>query len=217
MSSIIRAAEYCRGSQSVAFNFEDMAGKAGQYLDQVRAEAAKILAEAKKEAEAIRKQAEQAGRAAGEQAGRAAIEQIVQKQLSTVLPALRKVTQEIQHAKQAWLKHWEASGVHVAAAIAAKIIRREISQQPEITLTLVREAMELAAGNSQVRIHLNPDDHRAIAGQVDLLCKELSTLTTAEVVADQGVTRGGCRVETEFGTIDQQIESQLKRIEEELG
>ena len=38
----------------------------------------------------------------------------------------------------------------------------------------------------------------------------------AEVVADGGVTPGGCRVESRFGLIDQQIESQLKRIEDEL-
>ena len=60
------------------------------------------------------------------------------------------------------------SAVHVAAAIAARVIRRELTRQPEITLTLVREALELAAGSSQVRIHLNPDDHQALAGQVEI-------------------------------------------------
>ena len=38
----------------------------------------------------------------------------------------------------------------------------------------------------------------------------------AEITADATISRGGCRVETRFGTIDQQFESQLKRIEEEL-
>ena len=36
------------------------------------------------------------------------------------------------------------------------------------------------------------------------------------VIADETVSRGGCRVHTEFGVIDQQIESQLMRIETEL-
>ena len=44
----------------------------------------------------------------------------------------------------------------------------------------------------------------------------MSGLGDAEVVADATIERGGCRVETRFGTIDQQFESQLKRIEEEL-
>jgi len=63
---------------------------------------------------------------------------------------------------------------------------------------------------------LNPADHRSIGTQVELLLRELSTLTEAEIVPDAEITPGGCRVETRFGIIDQQFEAQLKRIEEEL-
>ena len=83
-------------------------------------------------------------------------------------------------------------------------------------MTLIREALELAAGSAQVRLHLHPEDHKALGGQVQLLVQEMSGLGEAEVIADAGVSRGGCRVETRFGTIDQQFEAQLARIEEEL-
>ena len=36
------------------------------------------------------------------------------------------------------------------------------------------------------------------------------------IVADPEITTGGCRVETQFGMIDQQFEAKLERIEEEL-
>lgn len=212
MSTIIRATEPGRRSPSVAFNFDDMAVQANRYLGKVRAEAAQIVAKARREAGAVREKAEREGRQAGWQA----VEQIVREQLATALPALRQVIQDIQHAKQAWLTHWEASAVHVSAAIAQRLIRRELTRQPEITLTLIREALELAAGSSQVRIHLNPADHKEIGERAEALIQELSTLTTAELLADPEVTPGGCRVETRFGIIDQQFEAQLKRIEEEL-
>ena len=83
-------------------------------------------------------------------------------------------------------------------------------------MTLIREALELAAGSAHVRLHLHPDDHKALGGQVQLLATAISGLGEAEVIADAGVSRGGCRVETRFGTIDQQFEAQLDRIEEEL-
>ena len=213
MSTIIRATEPGRHSPSVAFNFDDMAVRAKGYLEQVRTEADQIVAKARQEAGAIRERAEQAGREAGWQG----VEQIVREQLATVLPALRQVIQDIQHAKQAWLTHWEASAVHVAAAIARRLVRRELTQRPEeITLTLIREAMELAAGSSQLRIHLSPADHEAIGQRAEKLIQELSGIATAELVADPEITPGGCRVETRFGIIDQQFEAQLKRIEEEL-
>ena len=123
---------------------------------------------------------------------------------------------ELHHEKQAWISHWETGAVHLAAAIAARVIRRELRQQPEITLALVREALDLAAGSPNVRLHLNPEDYKSLGVQVRTLIDAMSALGDAEVTPDATIGQGGCRVETRFGTIDQQIETQLQRIEEEL-
>jgi flagellar assembly protein FliH len=212
MSTIIRASDRNASIHGVAYNLTDMAGEADRYLDRLRAEGAKIVAKAQQDAEAIRRQAQEEGR-------NLAVE-IVRKQfaqqLETLLPALKQVVEDIRQAKQAWLTQWEKSAVHVAAAIAERIIRRELSNTPEITLTLVREALELAAGSSELRIHLNPGDHETLGARVEVILGELSGLAPAELVADPEITPGGCRVETRFGTIDQQFEAQLARIEEEL-
>jgi flagellar assembly protein FliH len=216
MPTIIKATDRSAAVHGVAFNFDDMAAKANRYLDQIRAEGERIVAQAEKDANAIRRKAEQEGR----QAGRQAIEQMVgeklEQQLATLRPALEQAIEEIRHAKQNWLTHWEKSAVHVAAAIAGRLVRRQLPELPEVTLTLVREALELAAGSAQLRVHLNPADHEALEPQVNALVQQLAGLGAAEIVADDRVSPGGCRVETGFGTIDQQFEAQLKRIEEEL-
>jgi len=212
MPTVIRATEQNRGTHGVAFNLDDIAARAQATLDQVRAEARQVLARARQESDAVRERAEAEGR----QAAFAAVEEMVRSQLATVLPALQKTVEEIHHAKQAWLAHWERSAVHLAAAIAERVIRRELHEKPEIPLDLVREALELAAGQSNVRIHLHPEDYEAIAEQVEMLVAEMASLGDAELVPNADVSRGGCRVETRFGVIDQQFEAQLARIEEEL-
>ncbi len=216
MPSIIKATDHNAAIHGVAFNFDDMAAKANQYLDKVRTDAAQIVAKAQKEAEAVRRQAEAEGRKAGQQAVEKMVEDKLGQQLATLLPALKKSIEEVSHARQAWLTHWEKSAVHVAAAIAERLIRRQLPSHPEITVTLVREALELAAGSAQVRLHLHPADVEALRPQMEALTSQFTRLGEAEIVADEGVSQGGCRVETRFGTIDQQIEAQLKRIEEEL-
>lgn len=212
MSTIIRASDLHGNAQGVAFNFEDMAAQANRQIAKIRAEAARMVLKAQQEAEAIRKRAENEGR----QAAMQAVEEIVRKQLATVLPALKQAVQNIQDARHAWLTQWESGAVHLAAAIAQRIIRRELRQQPEITLTLVREALELAAGHGEIRILLNPADLQSLGNQVRLVVEELSPLVKAELTADPEITPGACRVETHFGVIDQQFEAQLQRIEEEL-
>jgi flagellar assembly protein FliH len=216
MATVIRAADHDLGSTGVAFNYEDVTTQARAYLDKVRAEAVKIVAKAQQDAEVIRKQAQQDGWQAAIHAGQQTAQQTVEQQLATVVPALRQAVADIQHAKQTWLAHWEGAGIHVAAAIAQRVIRRELARQPEIPVVLLREALELAAGSSEVRIHLNPGDHKTISEQVQVLLKEFSGMSGAEVLPDAAITPGGCRLETRFGVIDQQIEAQLARIEEEL-
>ena len=85
------------------------------------------------------------------------LDEKVGARLQTLLPALQKVVADVADAKQAWLGHWERSTVRLATAIAAKIVRRHVPDLPEVTAALVREALQMAAGSSQVRIHLNPD------------------------------------------------------------
>lgn len=216
MSTVIKTADSAHGIRPVSFNFDDLATQADAFLRSIRAQAEKIVAQAVSDAATLRKTAEADGRRAGEQAIESLVDKKVASQLETVLPALRSAIADIERSKQGWITSWERHAIHLAAAMASKVCRREVQRQPEITVDLVREALELAGANSQVRLVLNPDDKAAIDRQLQLVIAEFSRVATAEIVADPNITRGGCRVETEFGVIDQQFEAQLKRIEEEL-
>lgn len=216
MSTIIKAAGPIRTSDGMSFNFDDMTLKAGDYLDQVRAEANKIIAQAEQQAAAIRKRSEEEGRQAATNAAERILDEKVGKQMLSLLPALKQAVAGIADAKQAWLMHWEKAAVHLAAAMAARIVRREVAKSPEISVKLVREALELAAGSAEMQIQLHPDDYTTLGKQVDRLAAELSPAAKVQIVPDAKITRGGCRIQTQFGSIDQQFEAQLARIEEEL-
>ncbi len=216
MSTIIRASDRNEEVHQSVFNFEDMSEQAGRYLDGVRAEAAKILVAARKEAEALKRKAESEGRAAGMKKVAEMVQQQLGQQLATLLPAVREAVNEIRFSKQAWLSHWEKSVIHLATAIAGRVIRQEIAREPEVPMILLREGLELAAGAGHLRIHLHPDDLKTLGPQSQALVRELAPLATAEFVADAAISPGGCRIDTQHGIIDQQWEAQLARIEEEL-
>jgi flagellar assembly protein FliH len=216
MPTVIKAADRQRAVHGVAFNFEDLAVNAEDYLKQIRAQAGQILLKATQEAEQIRQAAANEGRLAAERAADQLLDQKLAGQLQTLLPALHAAINEIQHSKQGWLAHWEQRAIHLAAAMAARVCRRELERQPEMPLQLVKEALQLAAGSPSVRVLLNPADLASLGNQLQQLAAEVSRLAPAELVADERIARGGCRVETQYGAIDQQFESQLNRIEEEL-
>src|SRR5215469_14936939 len=215
MSTVIKAADSTQGARSIAFNFNDLALEAEAYLRKVRVQAEQIVLQAAKDATALRKTAEAEGRRAGEQAIEALVDQKIARQLETVLPALRAAVGDIERSKQGWLANWERHAIHLAAAMAGRICRREVASQPDITLELVREALELAGTSSHIRISLHPEDQAALGRQLSAVVDEFSRLGKSEILADPQISRGACRVETEYGTIDQQFEAQLARIEEE--
>ena len=219
MSAIIKASGVRgddRGIGRVALDFSDMTDQAKDYLGDVNKQAERIIARANDEAEKIRRRAEEEGRGVAIQAAVKTLRGEVQQQLQTLLPALRKVVEEIHQARSAWVRHWNKQVVHLATAIAQRIVRRELARSPDITLDLVTEALQLAAGSGKIKLHLNPRDHAALGEHIESLVAEIEQLAPADVIADPKITPGGCRVVTSFGVIDQQLEAQLARIEEEL-
>jgi flagellar assembly protein FliH len=136
--------------------------------------------------------------------------------LACQLVAARGAVDAICAAREQWLAHWQRAVLSLATAIAERVIRREVERTPEVALALVKESLELAAGSADVRLVMHPDDLAALSGQVERLTAELARLGDATIVTDDSLCRGGCRVETRFGTIDQQIETQLARIALEL-
>lgn len=216
MAGIIKAsgtADSTAKSPLKAFHFDDV----GQsYLGNVRAEAAKIVNQARQEAAKIRTKATEEGRQAAIQAAQASLKARLDQQLGEILTALKQATIQIEQSRHAWQQHWERHAVQLATAIAARICRRELSRDPNISLDWIRESLNLAAGNAEVIVRLCPADHEVLAPQIERITRELTGLGTMKIVADDAITAGGCRVDTEFGSLDQQLESQLARISEEL-
>ena len=221
MATIIRkgSPEYARSGRTaepVAFSFSDMRGQADDYVQTVRQEAAKIVQQAHQEAEQIRRQAEVAGRKAAEAAIERILDEKVAKRMQSLVPALEKLIGEINDAKGQLLAESERSAMAVVIRISERIIRRELQQRPEIALDLIQDALRLAAGSAEITLHVNPTDYENLGSQVEQLASTLAHLAPSRIIADAEISLGGCRVETQFGAVDMQIESQLRRIEEEL-
>jgi flagellar assembly protein FliH len=211
-----RQSPTARAVQPVAFSFADMRGQADNYLETVRDEAAKIVQQAHRDAEKIRRDAEVAGRKAAEAAVDRVLDEKVAKRMATLIPALEQMIQQINDARGELQSHWERSALKVSTAIAARIIRRELKHDPQITLDAIAEALRLSAGSADIRLRINPTDHANLGSQVERLATTLCQLSPSQIVPDETITPGGCRIETRFGEVDHQIEAQLKRIEDDL-
>lgn len=204
--------------QVVAFNFDDLHAQASRYLAEVRKQAEAILAQARREAEAIKASARAAGYQEGLAAARSEAEEALRRRLeerlASVLPALQHVVEQLELARLTLLDQWQRDCLHVAVEIARRILRRELREDPRISLDWIAEALQLAAGSPSVEIHLSPDDCTCLQQPIGKLA--LPGNTRLELVADPELPPGECRMLTRYGMIDLGLEAQLGRLEEEL-
>jgi flagellar assembly protein FliH len=202
--------------REAAFRLSDMEQQAERYLHAVRGEAAQIIAAARDQARQIQQQAQEAGRKAAEEAVEKILDQKVGQRMATLLPALEQAVQQIGDSRQHWLRHWETAAIGLATRIAERLVRGELARRPEIAATWIAEALQLAAGAGEVTIRLHPEDYATLAGQVERLTSTFLPLAAARLAPDPSISPAGCRVETAFGSIDHQLETQLRRLAEEL-
>ena len=95
MATIIRSADAPHSSRVADFNFDDIMDQAGLYLARAKTEGAEIVAQAGREAESIRREAEEAGRRAALQE----VETMVAEQTAPALQAMRRAAADLQSAR----------------------------------------------------------------------------------------------------------------------
>lgn len=173
-------------------------------LANARAEAARIIAEA----EENRSLVEQAAIEKAEMQIAARIEAEVSARVAGLRTELAETIAKVSAVTSDLVSHVEADLVDLSLQIAKKIVRREVTIDREIALTLVRVSLGKLNQRSSVEVHLNPGDLAFVRNNVE----SLDFRGALELIEDPSVTPGGCLIHTEAGDIDARIESQFDEI-----
>jgi flagellar biosynthesis/type III secretory pathway protein FliH len=75
--------------------------------------------------------------------------------------------------------------------------------------------VESALGE-RITVHLNPEDHKVITASNEEFRDAFDRTKRIVFKEDEAIMKGGCVVETEVGTIDARLETQLKAIKKAL-
>ncbi len=105
--------------------------------------------------------AERGRQAALEAARKAALEDLTSK-WQTLAPALQQAIDDTAQLRSSWLRHWEQQVIHLAVAVAERLVRGELSRRPDISQQWIREALELASSSHTLTLRLNPADYEAL-------------------------------------------------------
>lgn len=202
-----------------------------ELLKAAKLEAEALLYEASIEASRCRSEAEQAiealkneafhdgfqkGFSQGSQEGLAAGLEEAQSQISL---ARIQADEILQNAKQQTNKMYQTAEVQIidiALTIARKVLKREIDENPMTILPIVKEALGKVLDQDTIVVRVNPDDIELLEHARRDLQNMIGGEKQLSIVADPGISPGGCMLDTKCGTVDASIDTQFAAIEQAL-
>lgn len=165
------------------------------------------------EVELERRRAFAEGRASAE-AELAAERERSRAEVAASIAQLERLATELAAARGALLREAAEQVVGLAADLGRRIVRRELSVDPQAAVPLVRELLLRVAAAERVVVKVCPSDLRACR---EILGGSTELSESARLIADPGLSPGDCLVETERGRLDARITTQLDRMEAAIG
>ena len=167
--------------------------------DRAEAEAQHIIEQAHEEAEQLKASAYEEAKQSGYMDGR----EEASAELVEVIASASRRMQQIESQALPQLKE-------LALKIAKKILGRELEFHPDAVVDIVKQALsEKARQRREIYLRVNPADLNHIREHKRELVEVLSRCKEIGLREDPDVALHGVIIETDAGTIDAQLETQL--------
>ncbi len=107
----------------------------------------------------------------------------------------------------------EKEVLELALKVAAKIIGRDLERDPSLVLEIVAGCTDAARSSKAMIIKVHPDDGKLLREKRPRLIELIGRSVDLSIRDDSEVEKGGCIIQTEYGTIDGQIRTQLQMLQ----
>ncbi len=168
------------------------------------------------EPERIEKEAYRRGFEAGEKQRQEQADEEMKQETEPLMKLLESTVEELKKEKESFYHENEFYIVKLAIEIAKRIIQTELSQNPEILLYVVREALKRISNKGRIVIQTHPDDLNLLRKNHDFMENHVIVFDHVDFITTGKIQRGGCLIESESGIVDAQLDVQLEKIEQSL-
>lgn len=174
-------------------------------------QSSKMIAQAQASVEQIESDARTLGHERGVEAGREAID----AEMSEMLETMRRLIASARDERHTIIESAESELVALAMAIGERIVHQHIAIDPNVVVENVRSALMRLVSREIVTLRVHPADLETIREHRDALVAS-NDVEHLRLIEDQRVDRGGVVLETESGTIDAKVATQLREARKAL-
>jgi flagellar assembly protein FliH len=146
----------------------------------------------------------------GREAGRQELRASVDAAIARGRDQIQRTLAEFAAERAAYYRRVEREVVHLALAIARKILHREAQLDPRLLAGIVRVTLEKLDAKTKLDLYVPA---REMTDWRHYFACQVEGAPVPEVHEDAALAPGECRVETSLGSTEVGLESQLKEIE----
>jgi flagellar assembly protein FliH len=143
------------------------------------------------------------GRAEGLAEGERRAAEAHEQQLHAVRDEVAGALKELGELRVKLTREHKALMIELALEAASRIVRERIEADDPVAARALAEAVEALPSGETIQARLHPEDVEAVK-------RDLADLVAGrriELLADQGISRGGCVVDSGAGRIDATLET----------
>jgi flagellar assembly protein FliH len=211
-----------------AFSMRDVEEQAKALLSRARQTAERLLAEAQREAAAMKQRASAEGLVEGRREGIArgieegrtmGRQQALEEhrvQLTQAVAALGEAMADVEASRAELEAAALEEVVGLAVAVARRVTKRHGLIDPAVLTENLHEAMKLVVHAGDVKVAIHPSQRQALEVALPALRLEIAKLGHVELTEDPSVDPGGCRLFAGGGHVDATLDEQLDRVVADL-
>jgi type III secretion protein L len=169
--------------------------EAARILEEAEDFAAEIRREARREAENLKSEAYAEG-------------------TENALTEFERNLVETREIRERVWRESEKDLLRLAVRLAERIVGREIEKDDRTIIEIISTALQNARQQEKLTVRVNPKDLPTIEKQTENFSS--GRIRFIDFVADPRVASSGCMIESEVGTIDARLETQLRVLERAL-
>jgi len=135
------------------------------------------------------------------------------EEFSPFLKTTQDLIEELSEFRKEMYEKVEREMVEMVLNLTKKVIHFEFSKRDNAVQDMIRLAVQSVLDRESMEIKIHPTDKEYAESFRPELLQMFSEIKNINFVANSGIARGGCVVETNFGVIDARIEKLEEQID----
>ncbi len=180
--------------------------KAAKIIEHAQEEAKKLIDQAKIYGETAKEEARKEGLIQGKEDGyREGL-----AQFTAMMDEAKRLFAQMVNERRKMFEKIEPELARLSLEIAKKVIGQEIRTNHDAVISVVRQALSRMKSREQVVIKVNPKDLEHVENNRQVFAAMVEGIKDLEITADPRVGEGGCLIQTNLGSTDARLETQLE-------